>query len=283
MATNFSVKKSSIPRATHDNDRLDQSKSRLRGPKPPIPKPTNHSHSQQSKPSAHDGLLKEDEDAVRRSLLELEADHARMKQTLEDTVREAEERLVAMEKLMAEREKLVSAASERNEMLENQVETYEKVLIENNIDPVTGEAMEPTAATEKKKKVTKGDVSKVREKLRQMNKDSDKYLTDVQTTLQEIDELQSTSQRVSDTSHLKDMSRTEFKALVQRVEDAQQKEEQEKRRKERKEKGEEEEEEGDVEEEEEEEEEQTPSPTPRQEEENVQPPSKPDVFITQKR
>ena len=43
-----------------------------------------------SKPGLNDGLLKEDEDAVRRSLLELEADHARMKQTLEDTIREAE-------------------------------------------------------------------------------------------------------------------------------------------------------------------------------------------------
>ena len=46
--------------------------------------------SSSSKPGINDGLLKEDEDAVRRSLLQLEADHARMKQTLEETIRDAE-------------------------------------------------------------------------------------------------------------------------------------------------------------------------------------------------
>ena len=46
--------------------------------------------SSSSKPGTNDGLLKEDEDAVRRSLLQLEADHARMKQTLEETIRDAE-------------------------------------------------------------------------------------------------------------------------------------------------------------------------------------------------
>ena len=43
-----------------------------------------------SKVQPNDGLLKEDEDSVRRSLLELEADHARMKKTLEGAVQDAE-------------------------------------------------------------------------------------------------------------------------------------------------------------------------------------------------
>lgn len=291
MATNSSIKKSSIPRAVQETDRTDQaSKSRLRvrGPKPPVSKPNPHCHQTHSKPSPHDGLLKEDDDAVRRSLLELEADHAKMKRTLEDTVQEAEERLAAMEKLMAERERLCAAdmiaAAERTESLEQQVENYEKTLIENNIDPVTGAAVEPTSeqttAVEKQKKVTKGEISKMREKLHEMDENSDKYLSDIQNMLQEIEQLEATSYRVCDTSQMENMPTKDLMALIHEVEEAQKKEEKEKKRQKKKEKG---EEEGDTEDEEEEEEDEQGSPSPKQEEkENVQPPPKPEVFITQK-
>ncbi|KAL8605605.1 hypothetical protein ACOMHN_031542 [Nucella lapillus] len=279
MASNFFIKKSSIPRAMHE----DQVKPRLRGPKPPLTKPTNHTHHILSKPGPNDGLLKEDGDAVRRSLLELEADHARMKQTLDQTVQDAEERLATMEKLMAERERLCSAnltaAAERTGTLEQQVENYEKTLMENNIDPETGAPEEPTgeqvATVEKVKKVTKGDVSKMREKLHQMDENSDKYLIEVQNMLQEIEELEATSSRVCDTSPLDGLAPKDLTALIQRVEQTQRKEERQRKKQERTETG---EEDGDDTEEEEEEQDSPSS----EEKEKEDPPMKPKVFITQK-
>lgn len=208
-------KKSSIPRPAHECDR--QGKSKPKGPKPPfVQKPPQH-----SKPPVSDGLIHENANALRHSLNNLEVDHDRMKQTLEDTVREAEERLEVMRKLMEEREKRMAGTletqSQQIEQLEQTVDNCEKKLLENNIDPVTGETLEPAAEeteqVEKIRKVTKADVSRMREQLLDLNQKSDQYLVDVQHMLQELRELEATSSRVGDLQAI-DMTPEEIAAFI---------------------------------------------------------------------
>lgn len=189
-------KKSSIPRPTQNEcDRLAKTKPKasLLSQKP----------KQQSKPAPEDGLIHQDADVLRRSLQSLEADHDRMKQTLEETVKDAEDRLEAMRKLMEEREKRMAGTletqTEKIAQLEKAVDDCEKKLLENDIDPATMDKMQPTEEqaqqVEKQRKVTKAEVSKMREKLHEMNQKSDQYLSDVQHIMQELRELEATSSR----------------------------------------------------------------------------------------
>lgn len=265
-------KKSFIPRIFHDCDKQEPSLSKVNNKankgtaKPSLPVKTYSSgHPIRSLPLHDDGLIPEDDDAVRRSLLALETDRARMKQSLEETVREAEERIQDMQKLLEEREKLLAD----NGKLSQQVEDQEKKLIENNIDPETGLPLDVTtdqkAAAEKQKKISKADVSQMRERLQLLNENSDMYLIDIQKILREIEEVEATSLRVGGLKPEDALSPEEMAEVIKEMEEAQKKADKDKTK-----------EKGEVEEESEEEESST-----AEEAEKITVPSKDELFVTQ--
>uniref|UniRef100_A0A0B7A544 Uncharacterized protein n=2 Tax=Arion vulgaris TaxID=1028688 RepID=A0A0B7A544_9EUPU len=123
---------------------------------------------------------------------------------MEKHLKEAEAQLVSMSGLLEQREKMMKEAADEAEKktteLEQKLLNQDGHLIEHGIDPVTGERITSDEVGERKvesnKKFTKKRVQEMRDKLKQMNNQTESYLSDIENTLQLLNNLELASDRL---------------------------------------------------------------------------------------
>ncbi|BFZ07435.1 hypothetical protein BsWGS_10474 [Bradybaena similaris] len=127
---------------------------------------------------------------------------------MEKHLHEAEAQLATMGKLLEKREKLMNEAAEeaakKTAELEKKLINQEGHLIKHDIDPVTGTQITLDEEGEKKvedtRKFTKKRVQEMKAKLHQMNSQAESYLSDIENTLQFLNDLEAAVNRAGQPS-----------------------------------------------------------------------------------
>ncbi|GFN85647.1 hypothetical protein PoB_001215300 [Plakobranchus ocellatus] len=147
-----------------------------------------------------------------------QSDSSRRKQDIEKQLREAEIQLGEMSELLEKRERMLeeekSGADSKIKDLEDRLMDQEGILAEHGIDPVTGQKLTPSDEDKKKvevtKKITKKTVQAMREKLQEMNRQTESFLADIENTMHYLASLEDASERAGPFSE-------ETQAMIARI------------------------------------------------------------------